>query len=124
MVFDPKDYPDNWKEIRAAILERCYHRCECAGECGSHSGACRAVNRELHPDTGSLVVLTIAHLWRGACRLCHEAKIKCGFPDHLKAMCQRCHLAYDLPHHIARARRTRFEAKATGDLFVVFPEMR
>lgn len=105
-MFDPKDYPDNWKELRREILAACLGKCMCAGECGAHSGSCPAHNHELHPTTGSLVVLTIAHLWRGPCADCHAAGIKCGIRLHLKAMCQRCHLAYDLPHHIARARRT------------------
>lgn len=28
-------YPKDWKAIRAAVLERAGHRCECRGECGS-----------------------------------------------------------------------------------------
>ena len=27
--------------------------------------------------------------------------------EHLAALCQRCHLTYDMPHHQANARATR-----------------
>jgi hypothetical protein len=116
-MFDPSDYPSDWKRIRAEILGACMSKCMCAGECGQHSGACPAVNHELHPSTGSLVVLTIAHLCRTPCAAAVPPAIKCGERSHLKAMCQRCHLAFDLPHHIARRRRSRFEKKAAADLF-------
>jgi hypothetical protein len=72
------------------------------------------------PSGRGKVVLTVAHLWRGPCADHHAAKVKCGEPDHLKAMCQRCHLAYDLPQHrenAARTRRQRRRERASGDLF-------
>jgi hypothetical protein len=37
-------------------------------------------------------------------------KNPCAQRSHLKAMCQRCHLRYDHPRHMANARATR-EAK-------------
>lgn len=67
--------------------------------------------------TQSIVILTVAHLWRGPCGEHNKAGEKCGDPSHLKAMCQRCHLAYDLPQHQASARATRRRRKASGDLF-------
>ena len=51
-------YPKDWKQIRAVILERAGHRCEGSPDFPD----CRAVNYEAHPETGSKVVLTIAHL--------------------------------------------------------------
>jgi hypothetical protein len=39
------------------------------------------------------VVLTVAHL-------CMTPK--CRAENHVKAMCQRCHLAYDRPHRKGR----------------------
>jgi hypothetical protein len=119
---NPADYPSNWREVSLAIRRRAFHRCECAGECGKHSGTCGAINGQLHPRTGSRVVLTVMHLWRGPCREHHEAGIKCDDPTHLKAACQACHLAYDLPHHIARRKRRRFERKAVGELFSDHPD--
>ena len=78
---------------------------------------CAAVDGHHHPVTGSLVVLTTAHLWRGPCAEHDRASVKCGNLEHLAAMCQACHLRYDRPHHVANARRTRRSKRATGDLF-------
>lgn len=135
---DPKDYPPDWPAISREIrARRANGQCECTGECGRHHGTrCAAINHATgHRDrTGQwypykvgrdpeqwskpvLVVLTVAHLWRGPCAAHHAAGIKCGDADHLKAMCQGCHLRYDLAHHVARRKRNRFEKKAIGDLF-------
>ncbi|MFZ1643743.1 MAG: hypothetical protein WAV07_20385 [Candidatus Contendobacter sp.] len=91
-------YPANWKAIRAAILERAGHRCE----------FCHAANHQPHPITGSRVVLTIAHL---------DHTPEHNDPANLRALCQRCHLAYDAHHHAKTAYRSRRTGKATGDLF-------
>lgn len=130
---DRSRYPEDWERIVAAIRARAGDRCECEGECGHtppigdlHADAagtlvldlrCTARQGELHHATGSRVVLTTAHMWRGPCAEHHAAGIKCGDPEHLKSMCQMCHLAYDLPQHIARGRATRRARRATGDLF-------
>ena len=57
-------YPKDWKAISARIrFERASSRCECVGECDlDHDGRCDALHGEPHPITGSLVVLTVAHL--------------------------------------------------------------
>lgn len=119
MPMDRKQYPADWEAIREWILLRAGDRCECEGECGrAHAGRCgRCAGDPL--ERGRFVVLTTAHLWRGPCAEHHAAGIKCGEPEHLKAMCQACHLAYDMEHHVANARRTRFRRRATGDLFGV-----
>jgi hypothetical protein len=92
---DYADYPENWKEIRARVLERAKNadgisQCECHGECGrEHKGS-----RCLHLQYGRLttkskykVILTTAHL-------CHTPN--CARLDHLKSMCQPCHQIFDL----------------------------
>jgi len=131
-----EDYPPDWPAISKAVRARAASaepagRCECEGECGTDHAAedldigdgmtpepeARCIRRQGDPLGGYRVVLTVAHLWRGPCAAHHAAGIKCGDPSHLKAMCQRCHLAYDRPHHIARSRRTRHGRKASGDLF-------
>lgn len=90
-------YPKDWKAISLRIRERAGWRCE-----GSPAFPdCRAANREPHPVTGSIVVLTVAHLD-------HQPE-NCA-DENLRAMCQRCHLNYDKHHHAANARKTR-EAK-------------
>lgn len=97
-------YPKDWKRIADAIRERAGNRCE-----GSPAYPdCRAHNRQPHPVTGSLVVLTVAHL--------DHTPENCE-PQNLKAMCQRCHLTYDAEHHKRTAYATRRAYAMTGDLF-------
>ena len=55
-------------------------RCECRGECNKHSAPCAAVNHQPHPETGSRVVLTTAHLN-------HDPS--CGDLEQLRHMCQQ-----------------------------------
>ena len=95
-------YPPDWPEISLAIRrDRAGWRCECPGRCGrGHAHRCEARNGQPHPQTGSRVVLTVAHL-DGVPENCAD--------DNLEAMCQACHLSYDLPEHIAN-RRAAVEA--------------
>jgi hypothetical protein len=98
-------YPDNWVEISQYIrFERAGGRCECTGECGLHEGRCKALHGQPHPVTGSRVILTTAHIGEGTGDK-HD-KMDCR-PENLKAMCQRCHLIFDLPEHIHNANVTR-----------------
>jgi hypothetical protein len=93
-------YPADWKDISARIrFERAQNVCECGGRCDRHDGACGARNRDPHPVTGSRVVLTVAHLDHDPT---HNKE------DNLRAMCQRCHLAYDRVQH----RKTREARRA------------
>lgn len=111
-------YPRDWKQIRAAILDRAGHRCE---QCGIPNHAWRNKSTGAWTeDIGRVdawvfdgyktvrIVLTIAHL--------DHTPENCD-PDNLSALCQRCHLRYDIPHHQHTAYRTRRAKKATGDLF-------
>jgi hypothetical protein len=106
-------YPKNWTEIVARIRERSGNRCECHGECGRpayHIGAdgrCVNAHRGEAVGTGSLVILTTAHL--------DHVPEHCD-DDNLRHMCQGCHLHYDREHHAQTAARTRREGKAIGDL--------
>lgn len=133
MPMNPADYPPDWRKISRDVRERAGWRCECTGQCGAdHAlerdadgllpgaailGRCAAVHDKRHPITGSRVIMTVAHLWRGPCADHHAAGVKCGDPAHLLAMCQRCHLAYDSALHAANARERRRRRRATGDLF-------
>lgn len=100
-------YPENWGAISAAIRHRADNRCECEGECsrGTHDGRCP--NRQGEPayGTGSIVVLTTAHL--------DHTPENCD-DENLKSMCQGCHLHYDRKHH-AETRRRTFEQR-TGQM--------
>lgn len=94
-------YPLNWRQIRVEILKRAGNCCE-----GSPKYPhCRARNHEYHPETGAVVVLTIAHL---------DHTPEHSQPENLRAWCQRCHLTYDALHHAETARQTRNHRKNVG----------
>lgn len=90
MPIDYSEYHPEWKtRIRPAIMERAGHRCEGSPKFPD----CRAQNYKPHPDTGSKVILTIAHL---------DQDITNNDYTNLKALCQRCHLAHDQESNIAK----------------------
>jgi len=81
-------YPKNWKEISIKIrTERANNKCE----------FCEAENYQPHPITKSKVILTVAHLDHNP-ENCSE--------ENLKALCQKCHLNYDLKYHIENRKIT------------------
>jgi hypothetical protein len=98
-------YPADWPEISRAAKERAGWRCACAGECGrsTHTGRCPNVHGQPAYGTGSLVVLTTAHL--------DHTPENCD-PSNLVPMCQGCHLHYDAGHHRVTAALTRAAALA------------
>lgn len=93
-------YPADWKLRRKLILQRAGNRCEW----------CAARNHEPHPDTGSRVVLTIAHV--------HDHRPEAASLLNLAALCQRCHLNHDRQHHRETFRRNR--ERGQRYLFEVF----
>ena len=102
-------YPPDWPQISARIRhERSGGRCECDGRCGTvHAVRCEAVNGQPSPYTGSRVILTVMHL--------NHDPADCR-DENLLAGCQRCHLAYDGPHHAeTRAASRARELAATMD---------
>lgn len=131
MPINYKDYPANWNEIRERILERARHRCE---DCGAPNrsfikksdrepvrGGEYAMYKNLiqrdHSKQQALqimgfteIVLTIAHLD-------HDKENEHVSDDRLKALCQRCHLKYDLPRHIENRKYGRNFRKNQKKLF-------
>ena len=93
-------YPADWPAVSWAIKERAAWRCECAGECGrgTHAGRCPNRHGQAAYGTGSIVVLTTAHL--------DHIPENCD-PGNLRAMCQGCHLHYDRGHHAETRSATR-----------------
>lgn len=84
-------YPKDWKAISAKIKARSGGRCECHGECGlHHDRRCEELHGQPAKWAKGKVILTVAHL--------DHTPENCG-DDNLKAMCQRCHLRYDVDHH-------------------------
>ena len=102
-------YPKDWKAISARIrFERAGGRCECTGECGEHvADRCAAVHGQPHPATGSIVVLTTAHL---------DHVVEDCRDENLRAMCQKCHNRYDMPKRRAGIRKRAFDGAAMGVL--------
>lgn len=99
MPIDYSEYPENWHDISRRIrFERAGGRCE----------SCGAENGEPHPATGSIVVLTVAHL---------NHKILDCRDENLKALCQKCHLGHDRPRHIANRRYGRRHMENNYNLF-------
>lgn len=99
-MMDYSRYPPDWKAISLHIrAERAGWQCEW---CGARHG-------QPHPDTGSIVILTVAHLGTpypdGTPGDKHD---KLDVRDeNLAALCQRCHLNYDRDEHMANAAATR-----------------
>jgi|WetSurMetagenome_2_1015567.scaffolds.fasta_scaffold1111427_2 hypothetical protein len=91
-------YPADWAEISARIRVREGNRCKW----------CKAENGQAHPETGSRVVLTVAHLDHDPAN---------NVEENLAALCQRCHLQYDRAQHVANTRETWRSRMAVRDLF-------
>jgi len=94
-------YPPDWPAISLAIKERAGWRCECLGECGRRTHGrerCPNVHQGMAYGTGSVVILTTAHL--------DHTPENCD-PANLRAMCQGCHLHYDRDHHAETRRATK-----------------
>lgn len=126
---DYSRYPENWKELRAAVLMRADNRCE---ECGVSNGAVGARDNtgewwnedrihNLNSDDGELlfpdgfpemtkIVLTVHH---------RDQDLANNAPENLVVLCQRCHLRRDTKMHARHARATR--ARKRGQAFL-FPD--
>lgn len=95
MPINPTDYHPDWPAISRRIR---FNRALGVCEGSPRYPECRAVNEQPHPITGSKVMLTVAHL---------DHDLANNNEDNLRALCQRCHLAHDLKHHMANAAATR-----------------
>ena len=109
MPMDMRRYPPNWKQISLRIRERDGWRCKWCG----------AANGTPNPRTGSIVVLTVAHLGTahvdGTPGDKHD-KLDCR-NENLAALCQACHLRFDSDEHMANAAATRRQRKiAAGQM--------
>lgn len=105
-----KRYPPDWKAISRRIKERAGWRCECQGECGLHPPKplprrCVERHGEKAVYAKGKVILTVAHLGDPSPENCAD--------DNLKAMCQRCHLRYDVNQHRQTRRATRHRDQLT-----------
>lgn len=79
-------YPKDWIHLSKRIRERDENRCK----------FCNAENHQPHPITGSIVVLTVAHL---------DHDPRNNGDENLAALCQRCHNRYDAKHRAETRRK-------------------
>ena len=99
-------YPRDWTAIANAVKDAAGWACV-----GSPAYPdCRAVHGELHPVTGSKVVITVAHL---------DHTPEHNDTENLRAWCQKCHNTYDAPR---RAAGVNFRHRATFAAADLFPE--
>lgn len=126
-------YPKDWPAISLRIRERASNKCE---QCAAPNGAliCRGMGQfegsymvstgdvfdaltgsklgrakgSEYPGRYVRVVLTVGHL---------DHKPENCADENLKAWCQRCHNAYDMPARIAGRRARSRQARAAADLF-------
>jgi len=102
-------YPEGWDEFSRFIrFTRAGGVCECVGECGLHKtnpGSRRCCEWDGHKAKWArgIVRLTVAH----TCK-CDPP---CINPEHVKAMCQRCHLRLDVDLHVRHSKETREKKK-------------
>lgn len=107
MPVDMNRYPKDWKQISQRIrFERAKGQCECNGECGRPhpGGRCPAVHGQANPITNSTVILTVAHLGTDTNDKHNKMDVR---DENLKAMCQHCHLLFDIDEHVANGKATR-----------------
>ncbi len=122
MTMQRDRYPPNWKEISLARRALAQWKCEW---CNVPNGTLRmGIKGKLYK-----VVLTVAHLGTpypdGRPGDKHD-KMDVR-PENLAALCQSCHLRYDIDEHIQHARETRqrrryAQAYAAGQLDLLSPE--
>lgn len=96
-------YPRDWK-VRSRFVRfyRAKNRCEWCG----------AANRLPHPVTGSVVMLTVAHVF--------DERPEAASLLNLAALCQRCHNRHDGP---GRRERLRARREAESGQRLLFAEM-
>lgn len=103
MPIDKNDYHPKWtlivRLIRLRVIKRFGVDC-CEGSIKFPD--CHAINYDAHPITGARVVLTTAHL---------DGDRSNNNFNNLARLCQRCHLAHDLGHHVMNRRYGRHHSR-------------
>jgi len=124
-------YPSDWWEISQGIKTRAGWRCECCGVphmawgWRDHLGQFHDLGKERLWAAGYRKTPFGYPLSSGAVVRAIEILLTCAHldhdptnsnPDNLRAWCQKCHLAYDAPHHRRNAGATRRAAMGTDEL--------
>ena len=115
MPMDRSLYPKNWEAVSLWVrIDRALHRCECTGQCGRHKPIlsksfphgerllqvrrCTEINKQRAKHANGRIILTAAHT-------CNCQPL-CADVNHLLAMCQGCHLRFDMARHRDNRLRT------------------
>lgn len=99
MPIDYKEYHPKWKKISKFIR---FYRAR------NHCEWCGCENYQPHPDTGSKVILTVAHI---------DQDINNNSFFNLAALCQKCHLNHDRSQHIRNRKYGRNHKRNQLELF-------
>jgi|SRR6185503_5265772 len=107
MPMDPSKYPPDWREIAARIKAEARYICE---DCGMQ---CRTPDEpfDTHRRTMSVHHIGVAKPDGSPGDPHDKLDVR---RENLLALCSRCHLARDLPLHIANAARTRRAKKVAA----------
>jgi len=94
-------YPKDWKlRSRFVRFYRAKNRCEW----------CDVENYQIHPITGSKVILTTAHIY--------DHRPEKSNLLNLAALCQRCHLNHDRKLHAATRRMNKKKESGQYELSI------
>lgn len=96
-------YPKHWKKLSKFVKELAGWKCE----------FCGAAHKPPHPVTGSLVILTSAHLDQDPTN---------NHNSNFRALCQRCHNRHDAPHRARNPAKTLQKVKDKRNLALTFTE--
>lgn len=135
MAMNKISYPSEWKQIRERILARDEHKCK---NCGVANGLWvkRLPTGRFRIATDGEIADTINGLAkkkaRATCIVLTTAHLGVDYPDgrkgnprdkmdvrdaNLAALCQRCHLIYDVnEHHTTKIRKKEAEQAKRGQL--------
>jgi hypothetical protein len=100
MTWKPELYPDNWGELAEACKAQAEWKCE---KCGVTHGSVRIGGKSGKPYK---VRLAAAHLD-------HDPE---NPTPRLMALCEQCHLQYDIPLHVKNCKITKPLKRYTAQL--------
>ena len=118
MPMQRERYPPNWEELSLARRTQAGWQCEW---CGIAQGTIRTGGK----GKPYKVVLTVAHLGtiHADGRPGDKHDKRDVRPENLAALCQVCHLRYDIDEHIQRAKHTRRQRQYAAGQLELFIEI-
>lgn len=126
MPCDYKNYPKDWKEMRKRILERENHKCKFC-DVPNYAIIYRPIKKNMKWEFApegmicesdlfdgikfTKIILTIAHLD-------HDKENHEVSDDRLAALCQRCHLLFDIDRHVANRKANKLKKQNETQLSI------